>query len=74
MPSSCPWVHPLHLMEYVFAVLVPLGSSPAFDGVRVARRFSVLCGICFSLRPASCVPNVASFSGLSILDCSFDFL
>ena len=29
---------------------------------------------CFvSIRPVSCVPNVASFSGLSILDCLFGF-
>ena len=33
---------------------------------------SVLCFVC--LRPVSCVPNVASFSELSILDCSFGFL
>ena len=27
----------------------------------------------FSLRPVSCVPNVASFSGPSFLDCPFGF-
>jgi hypothetical protein len=37
-------------------------------------RFS-LTFLCFVfLRPVSCVPNVASFSELSILDCSFGFL
>jgi hypothetical protein len=30
------------------------------------------CFVC--LRPVSCVPNVASVSGLSILDCHFSFL
>ena len=30
------------------------------------------CFVC--LRPVSCVPNVASVSGLSILDCPFGFL
>jgi len=41
------------------------------DGVRVAHLFSFLrCVFYFvCLRPVSCVPNVASFSGLSILDC-----
>jgi hypothetical protein len=29
---------------------------------------------CVYLHPVSCVQNVASVSGLSILDCSFDFL
>jgi hypothetical protein len=32
----------------------------------------VFCLVCF--RPVSCVSNVASFSRLSILDCSFGFL
>ena len=31
-----------------------------------------LCFVC--RRPVSCVPNVASVSGLSILDCPFGFL
>jgi hypothetical protein len=31
--------------------------------------------LCFVyLRSVSCVPNVASFSGLSVLDCHFGFL
>ena len=32
------------------------------------------CAILFYLRLVSCVPNVASFSGFSILDCPFCFL
>jgi hypothetical protein len=32
----------------------------------------VFCFVCF--RPVSCVPNVASFCGLSILYCPFGFL
>ena len=31
-----------------------------------------ICFVCF--RPVSCVPNVASFSGMFILDCPFCFL
>jgi hypothetical protein len=41
-----------------------MGSSPILSGVRV-----VLLGVgVFFLRPVSCVPNVTSVSGLSILD------
>jgi hypothetical protein len=47
-----------------------------FGGVRVVHRFSFLCcGFCFAcLRTVSSVPNVASFSALSILDWPFGFL
>ena len=31
----------------------------------------IFCFVC--LRPVSCVPNVASLSGLSILDCLIGF-
>ena len=55
---------------------------------RVAHLYNFLCwvflfsfcfflgggGGIFCLRPASCVPNVPSFSGLSILDCHFSFI
>jgi hypothetical protein len=46
-----------------------LGSPPGFGGVRVAHLSSFLCCV-FSfvcLRPVSCVPNVVSLSGLSLL-------
>ena len=43
-----------------------------FGEVRVAHLLSFLCCVC--LRSVSCVPNVASVSGLSILDCPFGFL
>jgi hypothetical protein len=51
-----------------------------FGGVRVAHLFklSVLCVCCFvfvlCLCLVSCVPDVASVSGLSILDFPFGFL
>ena len=47
-----------------------------FGGFRVAHRFSFLCCIVLIvyLRLVSCVPNVASVSGLSILDWPFGFL
>ena len=52
-----------------------LGSPAGFGGVCVAHRFSFLCCVYFCsfvfIRAVSCVPNVASFSGLSTLDCSF---
>ena len=40
----------------------------AYSGVQHLLCF-FLC-----LRLVSCVPNVASFSGMSILDCPFGFL
>jgi hypothetical protein len=43
----------------------------------VAHHFSFLCCVVFvsfvCLRPVSCMPNIASVSGLSILDCLFVF-
>ena len=49
------------------------GSPPVYGEVRVVHLFSFLyCVVC--LCPVSCVPNVASVSGLSILDCLSAFL
>ena len=46
-----------------------------FGGVRVAHLFSflccVFCFVCFRILP--CVPNVVSFSELSVSDCLFVF-
>ena len=53
-----------------------LGLSPVFSGVYVANLFSFLCCV-FSfvfLHSMSCVLDVASVSGLSILDLPFGFL
>jgi hypothetical protein len=47
-------------------------SHPVFGGVRVAHLFSCLCCFAFILiRLVSCVPNVASVSGMSILGYPF---
>jgi hypothetical protein len=43
-----------------------LGSPPVIGGVGAAHQFSVLCCVVFLIRPVSCVPNVASVSGLLI--------
>ena len=53
-----------------------LVHSRFFGRVCVVHLFSFLCYIfCFvCLRHVSCVPNVASVSGLFILDCPFGFL
>ena len=53
-----------------------LGFTWVFGGVHVAHLFSFLCCVfCFiCLRPVSRVPNVASVSGLSILDSPFGFI
>jgi hypothetical protein len=45
-----------------------------FGGVRVAHLFNFLCFCFVCLRSVSCVPSVAGFSGLYIIDCPFDFL
>jgi hypothetical protein len=37
----------------------------------VSNTYCVMCLFCFS---SSCIPYVASFSGMSISDCSFGFL
>jgi hypothetical protein len=51
------------------------GIIPGFGRVRVAHQFRGLYCVRFSsLCPQSCVPNVASFSELSILVCPFGFL
>ena len=55
-----------------------VGTSLAFGGVCVANHFSFLCFVfcfvwCVCLRTVSCVHNVVSVSGLSILDCPFVF-
>jgi len=54
------------------------GSSQAFCGVRVAHLFSFVCWVVFlcffCLCSVSCIPNVTSVSGLSILDFPFSFL
>jgi hypothetical protein len=59
------------------------GSQPGFGQVCVAYLFSSLCCVLVCLfvclfvfchRPVSCVPNVTSLSGLSILDITFGFL
>jgi len=48
-----------------------LAFIPGFGGVRNAHRFSFLCCDVFLFvcrRPVSCMPNVASISGLPVLD------
>ena len=54
-----------------------LGSLPVFGAIHVDYLCSFRCCVVFfwfvCLRPVSCVPNVTSVSGFSILDCSFGF-
>jgi hypothetical protein len=53
-----------------------LGSPPVFGGFHVVNLFGFLCFVfCFiCLRPVFFVPNLARFSGLSILEFPFSFL
>jgi len=50
-----------------------LGSLPFFVGsvFLILLDYCIVCVVCLSL---SCVLNVSSVSGLSILDCPFGFL
>jgi uncharacterized membrane protein len=50
---------------YVGVSTLSLSTILIFD-------FGIVYFVC--LRPVSCVPNVSSFSGLSILDYPFSFL
>ena len=50
-----------------------LGLPPIFGGVSVAHLL-VFCCEFVCLRPMSSVSNVASFSGLSTIDCPFIYL
>jgi hypothetical protein len=65
----------LHLYAYeICEGLQYLSRAPGFTpicGVRVTHHFSFLWVLfpLACLRPVSCVPNVVSVTGLSILDC-----
>ena len=52
------------------------GFTHGFWWCPCCHRFIFLCSVsCFvGACPLSCVPNVASVSGLSFLDCCFGFL
>ena len=56
------------LLFFFFALFV------LFCFVLFVCLFVCLFVFCFYLRPVSRVPNVASVSGSSILDCPFGFL
>ena len=60
--------------QILLALRGRLGLPSGFVGVRVAQLFSFLCcDFCF-VRLRLVYPNVASVSGLSILDCPFGFI
>jgi len=61
LPFAGSWVQPWFLVRFVLLIVL------VFYVVVFFRLF-----VC--LPPVSCVTNVASFSGLSILDCPFGFL
>jgi hypothetical protein len=44
------------------------------EGVSLDCPFLIASSVFCNLYPVSCVPSVASFFGLSILDCHFGFL
>ena len=75
MLSSTSWLWVTLRFSYKRQELITLrkhmGSSPVFGGVRVAHLLVFCVVVVVSLCPVYCVPNVASFSRLSILDCPF---
>ena len=60
-----------------------MGSMLGVAGTWIQHKFLVgyllfislvFCVVLLFCLSSSCVPNIASFSGLSILDCAFGFL
>jgi hypothetical protein len=62
-------------LDYPLCFLFCMSSSCVWCSSCCQFLWIIHCGFCFvCLRPVSRVPRVASFSGLSILDCLFIFL
>jgi len=77
----CVTIYPVHfnvLYFYNYCAEISQNAPPVFGGVRVAHLFCFLCCVVLlyfvCLCPVSCVPNVASVSGLPNIDYPFDFL
>jgi hydrogenase-4 membrane subunit HyfE len=67
------WLLQTKLKKELLTLREYLDSPPFFVGrIRVAHLL-IFC-VVFVLCLDSCVPSVACFSGLSILDCPFGFL
>jgi len=68
----------LRTVTYKRQELFTLPEHLGFGRVRLAHLFSFMCCfvfLCFvCLRPVSCVHNVVSVSGFTILDCPIGFL
>jgi hypothetical protein len=75
LPFTSTWVLTLHEHMSSYPSRAP-EFTPIISGICTAHLFSFLCCVFnfVCLRPVSCVPNIASFSGLSILDFPFGFL
>jgi hypothetical protein len=63
-------------MKYFILDVQQYIDTPVFGKARIAHLFSFLCCVFVfvGLRRVLCLPNVASFSGLSILECALGFL
>jgi hypothetical protein len=73
LTSVFGWVYMLYRTGYPSWIS---GLTSVFGWVYMLFIFLVFCVVflfCF-LRPVSCVPTVASLSGLSNFDCPFGFL
>jgi hypothetical protein len=80
LPFASTKVHPTFLVRFVLLIFLQSYLRYlclfAYSGVQHILSCGVFWGVFlvfFCLRLVSCVPNVASFSALSILDCPFDF-
>jgi hypothetical protein len=78
---NCMCINTKSQLFYMYVICLVLDSSIDFDNIhRVTIR--IIYGLCFLfvfvcffvMFVMYCVPNGASFSGLSILDCFFGFL
>jgi len=72
-PLHIYFIYTINVLNYKgvqLRVFVELNYS-GFGVVRHVYLLTFLCFVC--LRPVFCVPNVASVSGVSILDCHYGF-
>ena len=67
--SYTPWIYGLH-----GGCFIKDSNCLPPDGVCVVHLFSFMCVFCLFVRPVSCMCNVTTVPGLSIIDCPFGFL
>jgi hypothetical protein len=72
--KQCSWLRDAKQCSWLLVFLINFVLFNLFCNTGCTQLSWVIHGCyCVCLRPESYVPNVASFSGLSILDCPFGF-